>query len=84
MANATAVPTGFAAAAHTFSTSDPVLLAASLPKATQHVAVQARHRNALLLKPLTEIGDHHNLASDRVWRVTLLGYHGGVGVKVFI
>jgi hypothetical protein len=66
------------------TTSGPALPGASLQKAIQHIAVQAWHRNAFLLKPLTEIGDHHNLASDRVWRVTLFGYHGGVGVKVFI
>src|SRR5260370_40556578 len=65
------------------TTSGPVLLAASLQKAIQHVAVQPRHRNALLLNPLTEIRDHHHLASDRVWRVALLRYHRGVGVKVF-
>ena len=27
-----------------------------------------------LLKPSTEIGDHHNMTSDRVPRVALLGY----------
>jgi hypothetical protein len=37
----------------------------SLQKAIQDIAVQAWHRNAFLLKLLTEIGDHHNLASDR-------------------
>lgn len=66
------------------TTSGPALPAGSLQKAVQHLAVQAWHRNAFLLKPLAEVGDHHNLASDRVWRVTLLGYHTGVGVKVFI
>ena len=66
------------------TTSDPALPAARLQKAIQHIAVQAWHCNAFLLKPSTEIGDHHNLASDRVWRVALLGYHGGVGVQVFI
>jgi hypothetical protein len=66
------------------TTSGPALPGASLQKAIQDIAVQAWQRNAFLLKPLTEIGDQHNLASDRVWRITLLGYHGGVGVKVFI
>ena len=66
------------------TTSGPALPAASLQKAIQHIAVQAWRRNAFLMKPLTEIGDHRNLASDRVWRVPLLGYRGGVGVKVFI
>jgi len=58
------------------TTSGPPLLAASLQKAIQHIAVQGWDRNAFLLKPPTEIGDHHNLASDRVWRVTPLGYRG--------
>jgi hypothetical protein len=66
------------------TTSGPALPTACLQKAIQHPAVQVWHRNEFLLKPLTEVGDYRNLASDRVWRVTLLGYHGGVGVKVFL
>ena len=35
-----------------------------------------------VLKPSTEIGDHHELNSDRVPRIALRGYSGGVSVKV--
>ena len=35
-----------------------------------------------VLKPSTEIGDHHDLSSDRVPRIALLGYSGSVSVKV--
>ena len=41
-------------------------------------------RDVFLLKPSTEIGDHHDLVSDRVSRIALLGYSGSVSVKVFI
>jgi len=35
-----------------------------------------------VLKPSTEVGDHHNLTSDRVPRIALLGYNRSVSVKV--
>jgi hypothetical protein len=34
------------------------------------------------LKPSTEIGDHHDLSSDRVPRIALLGYRGSVSVEL--
>ena len=35
-----------------------------------------------VLKPSTEIGDHHDLGSDRVPRIALLDYSRSVSVKV--
>jgi hypothetical protein len=47
-----------------------------------HLAIQILQSDMSLLKPSTEIGDHHDLSSDRVPRVALLGDSSGVRVKV--
>ena len=47
-----------------------------------HLAIQIADVKMFLLKPSTEIGDHHDLLSDRVPRVALLGHGSSVGVKV--
>src|SRR5260370_21091499 len=52
-----------------------------LQKSIHHVAIQILERDMFALKPSTEIGDHHDLVSDRVSRIALLGY-GSVSVKV--
>src|SRR5260370_11475972 len=53
-----------------------------LQKSIHHVAIQILERDMFALKPSTEIGDHHDLVSDRVSRIALLGYSGSVSVKV--
>jgi hypothetical protein len=47
-----------------------------------YLAIQILERDMFVLKPSTEIGDHHELNSDRVPRIALRGYSGGVSVKV--
>src|SRR5260370_22123976 len=53
-----------------------------LQKSIHQVAIQILERDMFALKPSTEIGDHHDLVSDRVSRIALLGYSGSVSVKV--
>ena len=38
-----------------------------------HLAIQILELDMFVLKPSTEIGDHHDLISDRVPRIALLG-----------
>jgi len=45
-------------------------------------AVQILQLDMFLLKPSTEIGDHHDLSSDRVPRIALLGNGGSIRVQV--
>jgi hypothetical protein len=54
-----------------------------MPQESIHyLVVQISDLEVFLLKPLTEIGDHHDLSSDRVPRIALLSYGGSVCVKV--
>ena len=55
----------------------------TMPQESIHdPAIQIAGHEVFLLKPSTEIGDHHDLRSDRVPRVALLGHGSGVRVKV--
>jgi hypothetical protein len=47
-----------------------------------HVAIQIADVKMFLLKPSAEIGDHHDLRSNRMPRVALLGHGSSVRVKV--
>jgi hypothetical protein len=38
-----------------------------------HLAIQILEPDMFVLQPSTEIGDHHDLISDRVPRIALLG-----------
>ena len=60
-------------------TTSPLVM---LYESIHHLAIQALERDMFVPKPSTEIGDHHNLGSDRVPRIALLGYRGSVSVKV--
>ena len=53
-----------------------------LQESIHHLAIQILEPDMFVLKPSTEIGDHHDLISDRVPRIALLGYSGSVSVKV--
>ncbi|HEY3627136.1 MAG TPA: hypothetical protein VGL00_12655, partial [Terracidiphilus sp.] len=53
-----------------------------LHESIHHLAIQILQLNVFLLKPSIEVGDHHDLISDRVPRITLLGYSGSVTVQV--
>ena len=53
-----------------------------LQESIHHLAIQILEQEMFVLKPSTEIGDHHDLRSDRVPRIALLGYSGSVSVKV--
>jgi hypothetical protein len=52
-------------------------------KSIQDLAIQILQSYMSLLKPSTEIGDRHDLSSDRVPRIALLGDSGSVRVQVF-
>src|SRR6266700_342879 len=64
------------------ASEDSVLPLVMLQESIHHLAIQILERDVFVLKPPTEIGDHHNLSSDRVPRIALLGYSGSVSVKV--
>jgi len=53
-----------------------------LQESIHNPAIQILEFKMFLLQPSTEIGDHHDLGSDRVPRIALLGYGGNVRVKV--
>ena len=44
-----------------------------LQESIYRLAIQILERDLFVLKPSTEIGDHHDLISDRVPRKALLG-----------
>jgi hypothetical protein len=62
--------------------ADSILPLVMLQESIHHLAIQTLERDVFVLKPSTEIGDHHDLGSDRVPRIALLGYSGSVSVKV--
>jgi len=58
------------------------LLPLLLQESIHHFTIQFLELDMFLLKPSTEIGDHHDLSLDRVPRIALLGDSGSVSVKV--
>jgi hypothetical protein len=62
--------------------ADSILPLVMLQESIHHLAIQILERDMFLLKPSTEIGDHHDLGSDRVPRIALLGYSDSVRIKV--
>jgi hypothetical protein len=44
-----------------------------LQESIHHLAIEILEPDMFVLKPSTEIGDHHDLVSDRVSHITLLG-----------
>jgi hypothetical protein len=62
--------------------ADSILALVMLQESIHHLATQILERDMFVLKPSTEIGDHHDLVSDRVSRITLVGRSGGVSVKM--
>ena len=62
--------------------ADSILPLMMPQESIHHVAIQILERDMFVLKPSTEVGDHHNLTSDRVPRIALLGYNRSVSVKV--
>src|SRR6266571_2827663 len=64
------------------ASADSALPLVMLQESIHHLAIQILERDGFVLKPSTEIGDHHDLSSDRVPRIALLGYSGSVSVKV--
>jgi hypothetical protein len=53
--------------------ADSTLPLVMLQESIHHLAIQTLERDVFVLKPSTEIGDHHDLISDRVPRKALLG-----------
>jgi hypothetical protein len=53
--------------------ADSTLPLVILQESIHHLAIQTLERDMFVLKPSTEIGDHHDLVSDRVSHITLLG-----------
>jgi len=64
------------------ATIDSILSLVVQQESIHHVAIQILEGDVSVLKPSTEIGDHHDLISDRVPRIALLGYSGSVSVNV--
>jgi hypothetical protein len=64
------------------ATEDSILALVMLHESIHHGAIQILERDMFVLKPPTEIGDHHDLGSDRVSHISLLGYSASVSVKV--
>jgi hypothetical protein len=53
--------------------ANPIVPFVMLHESIHHLAIQISEPDMLVLKPPTEIGDHHDLISDRVSRKALLG-----------
>ena len=53
--------------------ADSTLPLVMLQESIHHLAIQTLERDMFALKPSTEISDHHDLVSDRVSHITLLG-----------
>jgi len=52
---------------------DPIVPFVMQYESIHHLAIQILEPDMLVLKPSTEIGDHHDLISNRVPRKALLG-----------
>src|SRR5260370_4031963 len=64
------------------ASADSLLPLVMLHESIHYFAIQILDQDMFVLKPSTEIGDHHDLSSDRVLHIALLGYSGSVSVKV--
>ena len=64
-----------------FTSLDTIFPLVMLQESIHYLAIQLLERDMFVPKPSTEIGDHHDLGSDRVPRITLPGYSGSVSVK---
>jgi hypothetical protein len=64
------------------ASADSLLPFVMLHESIHYFAIQILEQDMSALKPSTEIGDHHDLSSDRVPHIALLGYSGSVSVKV--
>ncbi len=64
------------------ASADSLLPLVMLQESIHYLAIQILERDMFVPKPSTEIGDDHDLNSDRVLRIALLGYSGSVSVKV--
>ena len=53
--------------------TDSIVSFVMLYESIHHLAIQILEPDMFVLKPSTEIGDHHDLISDRVPRKALLG-----------
>ena len=53
--------------------ADSIVPLVMLQESIHHLAIEILERDMFVLKPSTEIGDHHDLISDRVPRIALLG-----------
>ena len=53
--------------------ADSIVPFVMLYESIHHLAIQILEPDMFVLKPSTEIGDHHDLISDRVPRKALLG-----------
>jgi hypothetical protein len=62
--------------------ADSYLPLMMLHESIHHLAIQVLQLDMLLLKPSIESGDYHDLISDRVPRIDLLGYSSSVSVQV--
>ena len=63
---------------------NPLLSTAKAQKSIHNVAVQRPDRDVFLLQPPAETGNYHDLLSDGVVSVALIGYSSRIGVEVFI
>ena len=66
------------------ASTNPLRLTAMPKKSIHNIAVQSLDINLLLLQPPAEIGNYHDLLSDGVVSVALIGYSSRIGVEVFI
>jgi len=57
--------------------------AAKPQKSIQDPAVQIVELNTFVFQPPAEIGDCHDLSSDRMARITQFGDRGCIGIEVF-
>ena len=55
------------------ASADSALPLVMLQESIQHIAIQILEPDTFVLKPSTEIGDHHDLISDRVPHIALQG-----------
>jgi len=58
------------------ASADSLLPLVMLHESIHYFAIQILDQDMFVLKPSTEIGDHHDLSSDRVLHIALLGYSG--------
>jgi len=64
------------------ASANPLLPTAKSQKSIHNLAVESPEINLFLVQPPAEIGDYHDLLSDRVVSIALFGYGGRIGVEV--